>query len=56
MGLWQQIRDWLNGREEPSLVDDQPGETTVEYPTADLSGERGSEKTPESQREGEGFR
>jgi len=56
VGLWQQIRAWLSGRKEPSLEDEETGVTAVQYPTADLSIDRTSDETPESQREGEGFR
>ena len=57
MSLWQRIRDWLSGRDEPSLGDDQPsGVSTVQYPTADMNIDRGGEESADEQREGEGFR
>jgi hypothetical protein len=57
MSLWQRIRDWLSGRDEPSLGDDQPsGVSTVQYPTADMQIDRGAEESVDEQREGEGFR
>ena len=58
MGLWQKIRDWLSGRDEPTLPDDEdaPTASTVQYPTADMNIDRGGEESADEQREGEGFR
>jgi hypothetical protein len=58
VGLWQKIREWLSGRDEPTLPDDDEvsAVSTVQYPAADVNIDRGSDETPESQREGEGFR
>ena len=58
MGLWQKVRDWLSGRDEPTLPDDEdaPTASTVQYPTADMNIDRGGEESADEQREGEGFR
>jgi hypothetical protein len=57
MGLWQKVRDWLSGRDEPTLPDNDeaPAISTVQYPTADMNINRDSEESADEQREGDGF-
>jgi hypothetical protein len=47
MGLWQKIREWLSGHDEPTLPDDDetPAISTVQYPTADTDIDRSSQKS-----------
>jgi len=53
-----EIRDWLSGRDEPTLREDDeaPAISTVPYPIADLDIDRGGEESADEQREGEGSR
>jgi hypothetical protein len=58
MGLWEKIREWLRGRDEPTLPADDEADavSTVQYPTADTNIDRSGEEPADQQREGEGFR